>query len=264
LDKSPYLLARAFPLDVLDSTGNNTANLTNGEAYSETASSFNGAVRQSFTAASSAKSKSQLNSLEDKIMKMKRVAFGVLVVLLTFITLEGVTFSDSSTPPNIAFDITKADIDTLLKNAPPAVDQQLRVVDMGKYNLAVGIIHRGPTNDKTGDPITGPYHDQTAETYIMLSGSGILTTGGTMVDKKPSPNYSILNGPGGSGTAGNGAYSRKVQAGDVVIIPPGVLHAWSQITDHVTYLSVRPDPDRVLPGGYVNPLLLRNLPQPAK
>jgi mannose-6-phosphate isomerase-like protein (cupin superfamily) len=68
-------------------------------------------------------------------------------------------------------------VDTLLKNAPPATDQQLRVVDMGKYNLAVGIIHRGPTSDKPGDPISGPYHDETAETYIILSGSGVLTTG---------------------------------------------------------------------------------------
>jgi mannose-6-phosphate isomerase-like protein (cupin superfamily) len=165
----------------------------------------------------------------------------------------------SGAPPQMAFDITKADIDTLLKNAPPAVDQQLRVVDMGKYNLGVGIIHRGPTNDKPGDPISGPYHDQTAETYIILSGSGILTTGGT-TDKKPSPNYNILNGPGGNATAGTGSYSRKVQAGDIILIPPGVLHAWSQITDQVTYLSVRPDPDRVLPAGYVNPLLMKNLP----
>jgi quercetin dioxygenase-like cupin family protein len=53
-----------------------------------------------------------------------------------------------------------------------------------------------------------------------------------------------------------------VQAGDIILIPPGVLHAWSQITDQVTYLSVRPDPDRVLPAGYVNPLLLKT--QPAK
>jgi len=34
--------------------------------------------------------------------------------------------------------------------------------------------------------------------------------------------------------------------------------------DRVTYLSVRPDPDRVLPAGYVYPLLLKNLPTPAK
>src|SRR5262249_54705952 len=153
--------------------------------------------------------------------------------------------------PQIATDIPKTDIDTLLKNAPPAVDQQLRVVDMGKYNLGVGIIHRTKTNDKPGDPISGPYHDQTAEVYIVLTGGGLLTTGGTMTDKKPSSNYNILNGPGGNGTAGAGAVTRKLGPGDIVIVPPGVLHAWSQITDQVTYLSVRPDPDRVLPGGYV-------------
>src|SRR5579864_2094188 len=89
-------------------------------------------------------------------------------------------------PPNYAFDITKADIDMVLKS--PGTDRQLRVVDMGKYNLGVGIIHRGPTNDKPGDPIAGPYHDYTAETYIILSGGGVLTTGGTILNKKPSNN----------------------------------------------------------------------------
>jgi hypothetical protein len=49
---------------------------------------------------------------------------------------------------------------------------------MGKYNLAVGIIHRGPTKD--GGPITGIAHDATTETYIITSGSGTLVTGGTM------------------------------------------------------------------------------------
>ena len=49
--------------------------------------------------------------------------------------------------PNYAFDITKAEIDYVLKNAPAnPPDRQLRVVDMGKYNLGVGIIRRGPTN----------------------------------------------------------------------------------------------------------------------
>ena len=196
-------------------------------------------------------------------MRKTILGLGILLLLLPAVT-RGASGAQSGPPPQIAFDIPKSDIDTLLKNAPPAVDQQLRVVDMGKYNLGVGIIHRGPTKDKPGDPISGPYHDDTAETYIILSGSGILTTGGTMTDKKPSPNYNILNGPGGNGTAGAGAYSRKVQAGDIILIPPGVLHAWSQITDQVTYLSVRPDPDRVLPGGYVNPLLLKNLPAATK
>jgi len=197
---------------------------------------------------------------------MKRIAVAISLVLVSLACWRVVSYAQAGAPPNIAFDITKADIDLVLKNAPPSPpDRQLRVVDMGKYNLGVGVIHRGPTNDKPGDPISMIYHDYTAETYIITSGSGILTTGGIIDNKKASGGpANVMNGPSGNGTAGQGAYSRRVVAGDIIIIPTGVGHGWSQITDHVTYLSVRPDPDRVLPAGYVYPLLLKNLPTSAK
>ena len=166
--------------------------------------------------------------------------------------------------PTVAFDITKADIDFVLKNAPAnPPDRQLRVVDMGKYNLGVGIIHRGPTNDKPGAPISVIYHDYTPEVYIITSGSGVLTTGGVIENMRASTGVpNVMNGPSGGGTAGAGAYSRIVSEGDIIIIPTMVAHGWSQIKDHVTYLSVRPDPERALPAGYVYPLLFKNLPTP--
>jgi quercetin dioxygenase-like cupin family protein len=46
---------------------------------------------------------------------------------------------------------------------------------------------------------------------------------------------------------------REVKVGDVIIIPPNVPHGFSFIADHVDYMSVRPDPDRVLSSTYVNP-----------
>jgi quercetin dioxygenase-like cupin family protein len=46
-----------------------------------------------------------------------------------------------------------------------------------------------------------------------------------------------------------------VKTGDIIIIPAGVPHGWMDIVDHVDYLSVRPDPERVLAAGYVNPAL---------
>jgi mannose-6-phosphate isomerase-like protein (cupin superfamily) len=174
-----------------------------------------------------------------------------ILVLLTF----GVALAQ--TPPKEATDITDAEVKEVLKHASPqAVDQQLKVVDMGKYNLAVGIIHRGPTKD--GGPLTGIAHDQTTETYIIVSGAGTLVTGGTMANPKPIPEtstaYKILNGPSTTGAV-TGALSRKVGPGDIIIIPAGVFHGWTGITDHVDYLSVRPDPDKVLPAGYVNPAI---------
>jgi len=199
---------------------------------------------------------------------MKRTIAGVLFGLLVGVSWQSVRAQLQAPPPvpdispTVAFDITKADIDYVLKNAPAnPPDRQLRVVNMGKYNLGVGIIHRGPTNDKPGDPIPVIYHDYTPEVYIITSGTGVLTTGGVIENKRAGngvPN--VMNGPSGGGTAGNGAYSRRVVEGDIIIIPNNVAHGWSQVTDHVTYLSVRPDPDRVLTAGYVYPLLLRNLP----
>jgi mannose-6-phosphate isomerase-like protein (cupin superfamily) len=166
--------------------------------------------------------------------------------------------------PAFATDIPKADIDMLANLVTNDVDKQIRVVDMGKYNMGIGVIHRGPTNDKPGDPIPVLYHDYTAETYIILSGGGVLTTGGAIDNKKADAGPNERNGPGGRGTAGAGSFSRRVQAGDVIIIPTGVAHGWSQVTDQVTYLSVRPDPDRVLPAGWIYPALLKNPPKEVK
>lgn len=194
---------------------------------------------------------------------MMRIAASLLVGLLGAAAWQIVGSAQPTVAgPTIAFDITKSDIDYVLKNAPAnPPDRQLRVVDMGKYNLGVGIIHRGATNDKPGDPIPVIYHDFTPEVYIITSGSGVLTTGGIIDNKRASGGpTNVMNGPSGGGTAGTGAYSRRVSEGDIIIIPTMVAHGWSQITDHVTYLSVRPDPERALPAGYVYPLLLKNLP----
>jgi mannose-6-phosphate isomerase-like protein (cupin superfamily) len=183
-------------------------------------------------------------------MKKAALGFGILFVISSLSA-----YAESPTPKE-ATDITKADIDEVLKHAPPAVDQTLRVVDLGKYNLAVGVIHRGPT--KPGEPAGGISHSDTTETYIILSGGGTLVTGGTIPNGKPAPPNSdvvkVLNGPSTGGRI-EGGRSRTVAPGDVIIIPFGVPHGWTDITDHVDYLSVRPDHNHVLPAGYVNPAI---------
>ena len=42
-------------------------------------------------------------------------------------------------PPAYAFDIPKADMDLRLKDHPGG-DEQIRVVDRGKYNMGIGVI----------------------------------------------------------------------------------------------------------------------------
>ncbi|MDO8677175.1 MAG: hypothetical protein Q7R30_01220 [Acidobacteriota bacterium] len=182
------------------------------------------------------------------------------------------------------------DEEVKLINASPGVDRQIVNVDIGKSNLAVGIIHRG----KTGAPAAGAAaaaarapaatpaaaepcgvraaapppagtasgisHEGQTETYIIVSGGGTLVTGGRIVNgRKSGPESSVtkvLNGPSCSGLIdGADVVKKVVKTCDIIIIPAGVPHGWTDIGDHVDYLSVRPDPDRVIAALYVNPLI---------
>ena len=118
---------------------------------------------------------------------------------------------------------------------------------------------QAPTPPPAGSA-TGIAHDHQTENYVIVSGSGTLVTGGRIVNGRKSAADSavtrVLNGPSCSGViVGNDVVKRVVKTGDIIIIPAGVPHGWIDITDHVDYLTVRPDPDRVLPAGYVNPAI---------
>jgi len=107
---------------------------------------------------------------------------------------------------------------------------------------------------------TGLWHQGQTETYIIISGSGTLVTGGKVMNGRKSGPTSevtkVLNGPSCSGTiVGDDVVKRVVNVGDIIIIPAGTPHGWTEIGDHVDYLSVRPDPQRTIPELYTNPAL---------
>ena len=178
-------------------------------------------------------------------------------------------------------------------NALPGVDRQIVNVDVGNTNLAVGVVHRRrtgappaggigapagggggaaaappvpapePCGEKgtvpAGSP-TGLWHQGQTETYLIISGSGTLVTGGRVVNgRKSAPDGQVtrvLNGPSCSGSiVGDDVVKRVVSVGDIIIIPAGTPHGWADIPDHVDYLSVRPDPQRTIPELYTNPAL---------
>lgn len=159
--------------------------------------------------------------------------------------------------PDAATDVTTADIDAVRNWPEGGIDRQLKVVDIGKLNMAVGVLHREAFTGDGGAP-RGLVHNQVTEVYYVLSGSGTLVTGGDYAQQREldadSEVVTVLVGPTTVGTSTNGR-SREVSAGDIVVIPAGVFHGWSEIPDHVTYLSLRPDPDRVLATAYVHPAL---------
>jgi hypothetical protein len=103
----------------------------------------------------------------------------------------------------------------------------------------------------------GIAHDSQTEGYYIVSGGGTLVTGGVIINGSKSPPDGAvtkeLNGPSCSGAiTGADVVKRIVKTGDIIIIPAGVPHGWTAITDHVDYLSFRPS-DHVLEAGYVHP-----------
>ena len=100
-------------------------------------------------------------------------------------------------------------------------------------------------------------HDHQTEGYYIVSGGGTMVTGGHIVNgRRSAPDSAVtreLNGPSCSGpVVGSDIVIRDVKAGDIIIIPPGTVHGWVNIPDHVDYLSFRPSPG-ILTAGYVHP-----------
>ncbi len=166
-----------------------------------------------------------------------------------------VTFLPVATSPQQtdAVDITREDVHTVLESMGNSIDRQLKVVDIDVGNVAVGILHRTGNNDTDG-ALRGIIHAQVTEVYYILSGGGTLLTGGEILNATEPSAGSDLIGPTFSGES-RGGEIREITTGDIVVIPAGVLHAWTLIPDEVTYLSVRADPHDTLPAGFVNELI---------
>jgi mannose-6-phosphate isomerase-like protein (cupin superfamily) len=165
-------------------------------------------------------------------------------------------WAQSHEPRGAATDVKGGDItDVVKKTAAQAVnDTQIRVVPINnEYNVGVGVVHRARTQGKQTP--NGIEHSQITEVYHIISGDATLVTGGTIENAKESAPDSqvvkVLNGPSSTGGAILNGVSRKVTAGDVVVIPPNTPHWFSEISsDQVVYLVIRIDPHKVLPAGY--------------
>ena len=156
-----------------------------------------------------------------------------------------------------ATDVPWSEIQAVLESPEGGVDRQVRVVDIGLSNVAVGILHRDAL-EATDGPTRGIVHTRVTEVYYIVSGSGTLVTGGEVEDRGEmildGRIHDVLVGPSFTGVSAGGR-ARVVSEGDVVVIPGGVFHGWSEVPDHVTYLSIRPDPEKLLPAGYANPAI---------
>lgn len=114
-------------------------------------------------------------------------------------------------------------------------------VRAGDDRVNVDVLHRDSLDE-------GPtLHKVVTEIYYIMDGGGDFATGGTLVNPVPMLNDGKPVNPASIGPSEKsdkviGASVHHVSAGDVVMIPPGVVHNFTRLDGHVTYMVVRVNP----------------------
>ncbi len=128
-------------------------------------------------------------------------------------------------------------------------DQQVRDVEIGKAHIGIGVVHRGKLDKPAPESVAE--HDLVSEVYHIIDGSATLVTGPDLVGKKRRPadleTVRLFNGPGNNSASIRDGVTHQLKAGDAIVIPAGTGHWFTKIDDHITYLMVRIDPDKVTP-----------------
>ncbi len=113
--------------------------------------------------------------------------------------------------------IPKEKLDQYLKDMDVKKLATLRMIEGGKFNVNI----RRITNAETA-----LVHPNTIDTWVVIEGSGTLTTGGRIENGK------IVGGQ-----------SHALKTGDVEFIPAGLPHGVSGVNGHITWLNIRWDTD---------------------
>ena len=118
------------------------------------------------------------------------------------------------------------------------VDQPIKLAELpGGHKASLALLRR--TKAETSALI----HDYVTEIYQIVEGSGTLVSGGSLEDPKENDLTRVNAGMSHTGTH-RGGESRKVKAKDVIIVPAGMAHRFSELDGPIVYLVYRFEPKR--------------------
>jgi mannose-6-phosphate isomerase-like protein (cupin superfamily) len=181
----------------------------------------------------------------------KMIVFGVvgLVCSLSALMAQGDPQPTCKMCPGTY--IPKSEIDAYVNKAiaEKLTDQQVRDIDIGKAHIGIGVVYRGKLASPAPESVAE--HDLVSEVYHVIEGSATLVTSPDIVGMKRRPatleTVRLFNGPGNNGSSVRNGVAHELKAGDVIVIPAGTGHWFTKIDDHISYLMVRIDPDKVTP-----------------
>jgi mannose-6-phosphate isomerase-like protein (cupin superfamily) len=189
-------------------------------------------------------------------MAMKGIAFGIALACTLVAPLKAETKINPTDPqptcemcPGTYIPLSELESYTKKALAEKLLDQQVRDIDIGKARIGIGMVHRGKLDAPKPDSVAE--HDQISEVYHVISGAATLVLGPDIVNRQRRPatmrTVREFNGPGNNGSEVRNGIAHEIKAGDVVVIPAGTGHWFTKIDDHIDYLMVRIDPDKVTP-----------------
>jgi len=155
---------------------------------------------------------------------MKTLATGLLMIALSSALMSAQTAAAPPAPKDKAMDIPLGTLEAVAKEITAKGLITQRVLEGGVFSINVRHISGSET---------ALQHGKITEVWVVRDGSGIVATGGTLVDPKPGATAGEF-----SGSAIRGGVERTIKAGDLVFIPPGVPHGIKQ-SQSITYLNIR-------------------------
>lgn len=133
--------------------------------------------------------------------------------------------------------ITREEHEAVLQKQKAAnvVDQPIKASDVLGGKASVAMLHR------VKPEASALIHDYVTETYYILSGSGTFVTGGSLGGAKPTDLTRVNAGMSQTGTRIGGT-AQRVKPGDIVMVPAGTPHSFSELDGPISYLVYRFEP----------------------
>ena len=152
---------------------------------------------------------------------------GMIFAVAAMAFLSGAAFGQGApaapaAPTGKAGYFANSDLQNVWKDLEARQVLNKRVLEGGNHSINIRIVR------PSDEPLV---HASSLDIWLVSAGSATAVTGGTLVDMKKRPNSDDA-----AGTSITGGIEQPLKAGDVLYVPPGVPHGFTNIQGFRAFL----------------------------